>query len=379
MELYALDENFIRDQPVDTYISAIWTERYKEAGDFKLVADATPAMISLLSEGSFLSLEGSKEVMLIENQLVEKGLLTVSGPTLLDFLKNRVIRTSVSVEDRSWNLSQEGIFTPGEAIAYIAQEHSIAGEYLGDAPGNYRVGGALNKIPFLTLGDVDHSGDPIDIAVPFGPLYDALKTLAETYLIGMSLYLDSATEAGYSLKFTTYKGLDRTSDQTDRPVVRFSPLMDSLTNIKELRSIANYKTVVYVFVPDTTGGINAATGVAFADGHSNTDTGFNRRTMMVFLDDINQSLIDQDFGVSDELVETLANRGKDILANNNYIKLVDGEVVSQEFQFGTHYGLGDIVELQGISGQLQKAQITEYIRSQDEMGARAYPTVSVLD
>jgi hypothetical protein len=76
----------------------------------------------------------------------------------------------------------------------------------------------------------------------------------------------------------------------------------------------------------------------------------------------------------------LNQKAKDLLANNNYTKVVDGEVVPQsEFKYGTHYTLGDVIELDSGDGLVSKARITEFIRSQDNTGDKAYPTVSVID
>jgi hypothetical protein len=75
----------------------------------------------------------------------------------------------------------------------------------------------------------------------------------------------------------------------------------------------------------------------------------------------------------------MVQRARNELANNNYTRMVDGEVVPQsQYEFGVDYFLGDIVELQGHKGYNQQAQITEYIRTQDESGEKAYPTVTVI-
>jgi hypothetical protein len=76
----------------------------------------------------------------------------------------------------------------------------------------------------------------------------------------------------------------------------------------------------------------------------------------------------------------MTQAGTDALANNNYTKLVDGEVVPQpQYKYGVNYKLGDLIELVGSDGGVQKAQVTEYIRSKDATGEKAYPTVSVVD
>ena len=76
----------------------------------------------------------------------------------------------------------------------------------------------------------------------------------------------------------------------------------------------------------------------------------------------------------------LDSKARDALANNNFVKVIDGEIIPQnEYVFGTDYGLGDLIELEDPHGTIQKARITEYIRSSDSNGFRSYPTVSVED
>jgi hypothetical protein len=70
---------------------------------------------------------------------------------------------------------------------------------------------------------------------------------------------------------------------------------------------------------------------------------------------------------------------KDALANHNYIRAIDGQSSpTSDYKFGVHYGLGDIIELEGLTGLISKARVTEYIRSQDKTGEKEYPTISVL-
>src|SRR5207253_4237390 len=64
----------------------------------------------------------------------------------------------------------------------------------------------------------------------------------------ISLYLDSADgDAGYSLKFKTYRGVSHASDQTDHPLIRLAPDFETISGLKEIHSLADWKNVAYVF------------------------------------------------------------------------------------------------------------------------------------
>jgi hypothetical protein len=150
--------------------------------------------------------------------------------------------------------------------------------------------------------------------------------------------------------------------------------MDSFTNIKELRSIAALKTLVYAFAPQNPDGLASTPGVSSLSGPQYT--GFDLRALLVFADDITTDMVG---GSQQNLINILNSRAYDALTSNRFSKAVDGEIVpNNQFQYGVHYNLGDIIEVQGNSGAVQTSRITEYIRAQDESGERGYPTVAML-
>lgn len=373
MDLYTLTNTFHRDEYIDEFSSIIWTERYGKAGDVNLIVEPTPKNIATLKEGKFLQLAGSKEVMLLETALIEDGVLKVLGNTLDMFLNNRLFNLSeIWSEDHAFLGDPAGV---GYIMSQLVELTCMPGSII-TSDDSLRFGGPQQVITNLVMGPQDDTDAAVDlqISIPTGPVYDSLVQIAERYSLGFSLFLAGVIGAGYSLEFTTYRGADRTSSQTTNPVVRFSPNLDSLGNLKELRSIAGYKNVAYAFGPGMSGSTTLLPGVAYAYPAAEFATDFERRPMKVWVDDLQEDSPDA------TVRARLDQAAKDALANNNYTKVVDGEVIPQsEFTFGTHYFLGDIVELEGADEVLTKARITEYIRTKDNTGERAYPTVSVID
>lgn len=380
MELYVLGQSFLRETPIEDYSSVIWTERYNTPGEFQLTLPASYAAVNALAEGSFIAEAGTKEVMMVDTQSIENGLLTVKGSTLLDFLQHRIIRTTKAHADKIWTLYE---LTPGQSMGEIVQQMCIGGSYLDD---NLGVPNGLNeKIQNLAIGDTDSTGDPTGLPIDFGPVLDALQKIADTYSLGHRLFLDSATPSGYQLLYESYAGLDRTTgNYAGNEIVSFSPIMDTLAGLKELRSIKGFKTVAYAYAPaedvlDLTGFF----GQAFAPGVPGGNSGFNRRTLMVYDDNLKSSDLAGVGGGSAsilDMISVLDEVAKNALANNNFTKVVDGEIVPQAgILYGYHYKLGDIVELQSATGEIQKARITEYIRTQDATGIKSYPTVTVIE
>jgi hypothetical protein len=374
VDIYTLNRNFLRQDAIDTFVSAIWTERYYGDSEVELVVPVTTENIKKLPEGIFLSLAGSSEVMIVETANIEDGNLKLSGIALLPWMNNRFVRSSPKHDERSWSVTGG---TPGSTLwAIIYNMCHKDSPYLTGAIATGVPNPQSLAIPGLTLDDYDKAGPVINVSVPFGPVYDAMREIATTFEVGMQIRLLSASDTGFSLGFRSYRGLDRTSSQTQRPPVRFSPQMDSLTNIKELRSIAALKTAAYAFAPSapatmlsTPPGVSALSGPQYV--------GFDLRALQVFADDITTDAV---AGSTATLLALLNSRAQDGLNNNHYVKAVDGEIVpTSQFQYGIHYNLGDIIEVQGNSEVVQTSRVTEYIRAQDEAGEKSYPTVAMLD
>jgi hypothetical protein len=377
MEPYTLSRGFLKQDVIDAFESIIWTERYYGDSEVVLVVPATREMIQKLPVGTFLSIDKSDRVMILESMSIEDNKLKLSGISLLSWLDNRFIRTTDKHEDKYWYISGG---TAGWTLWAIISNMCVQGSPYLDGTINTGISNPQRLVvPGLGLRDYDKSGPNISVGVPFGPVYAAMREIATTYEIGMQLTLDSVTDTSYFLGFRSYKGLDRTSSQTENPVVRFSPQMDSFTDIKELQSVAALKTLVYAFasslrpeqgapVLTTVPGVSSLSGPQY--------TGFDLRAQLVFADDITTDMVGGDPA---SVVNILNSRAYDALTTNHFVKSVDGEIVPEsQFQYGIHYNLGDIIEVEGNTGVVQTARITEYIRSQDSAGEKAYPTVSMI-
>lgn len=372
MEVFTLNRNFQKEFIVDGFSSVIWTERYYGDSEVELNTSLTSRAISRLPVGTFLGCSDSDEVMILETANMESGTFKQKGISLLSWLDNRFVRASAAHEDRYLYLTGPVGQLLWDLVYYFTNPDS---PYLN---GTIDIGisnpGKL-AIPGIGLGDYDESGGDIIVGIPYGPLYKALKDLATTYEIGMKLTLDEVTDDSYFLGFRSYFGLDHTSDQSVNPVVRFSPDMESFTDIKELQSISGFKTLAYTFAPGNPGGLATVPGVSQLSGDQYT--GFDLRALMEFEEDITTDQVGSDAGV---LLDILNSRAQNALTNNRFAKVVDGEIVPEsQLKYGIHYNLGDIIEVQGNSGTVNAARVTEYIRSQDATGEKAYPTVTVID
>src|SRR5678815_313953 len=102
MEPYTLGRDYLKKDVIDGFNSIIWTERYFGDSKVELVVPITASMIDKLPVGTFLGLEESNELMILETANIEDGKLKLSGISVLPWLNNRFVRTSASHDDRYW-------------------------------------------------------------------------------------------------------------------------------------------------------------------------------------------------------------------------------------------------------------------------------------
>ena len=370
MELTTLNRKFLPVDIIDSYNSLIWTERYYGDSEVQLVVPATPANLQKLILGTFVSIDESKEIMMLETLEVKDNEAIFTGISLLKWLNNRFLRFTAAHEDRYYNAYG---LPAGYLLWYIidsmvASPDPAYAAYPAGIPNAYRF-----KIYNIKPKLIDSSGPNVEVAVPYGPLYDVLNGIATTYSIGMTLTLDEATDDDYTLGFSSYAGINRTSSQSANPIIRFSPEMQTFTDIKEFQSISDYKTEVYTFVPSNPNSLATFPGY----GWWNLYSGFDLRAEMSFEEDITTDMVGSDAYV---LLNLLIQRALTGLLTHKFVKMIDGQIVAtNQVKYGIDYNLGDIIEVQGYSGIIQSARVIEYIRSKDAVGEKAYPTLEMID
>lgn len=372
MEPYTMDRNFQKKDIIEEFSSIIWTERYYGDSSVELIVPAKVDLIQKLPKGIFLGLDKSDEVMILETKDIEDNKLKLTGISILPWLNNRFVRASSNHEETVWKIPDA---PAGYQLWQILYNMCVVGSpYLDGSEDTGIPNPERLAIPNLGLESYDISGLDIKAHIPYGPVYNAMREIATSAEIGMTITLRRIGDS-YLLGFRSYKGLDRTSGQSINDPVQFSPQMDSLTNIKELESLSLFKTLVFAFayrLDEVDRPLATTPGEAKLPEYS----GFDLRAEMIFVDNIDHDTIGGNAGV---IASALKNRADLELLNNKIIQVVDGEIVpTSQFRYGIHYNLGDLIEMQGSSGIIQKCRVTEYIRAQDEAGERAYPTVEKI-
>ena len=358
MELYTLDPLLRRENVIDRFESLIWTERFQEFGDFQLDIVSTNATRSLFRADTWLAMNESHRVMRVESiedadDSDNRRMLTVKGRSIESILLDRVAKESVS------DLTTAPKWTITGPPATVARKifHDIC--VLGILDPN-------DVIPFIIEGSflspstIVEPIDPITVDLDPTTVYDAIKNIGDVWNLGFRILRNyDASE----LYFDVYTGSNRTTAQNVLPPVIFTPELDNLQNTKELTSIDKAKNVAYVFSP---AGFQKVYGL---DVDPEVE-GFERRVLVVNANDITAE--------NPDVASALLQRGNEELAKYRTYQAFDGEISQfSQFKYGTHYNLGDVVEMRNKSGVTNNMRVTEQIFVSDREGERAYPTLSL--
>lgn len=360
MELYTLDASLRRTEVIDVFESLIWTEKYREMGDFELHIESTPETRKLLTAGTKLAVNTSYRMMEVETITDEsdedgKKFLKVVGPECVRVLEDRLAKASTAnlTTDAAWTLTG----TPGAIARKVFTDICVTGTL-----------SPWDKIPFiqpgivLPVGTLPEPADSINYVVEPDTVYNQIKKICETYDLGFRLirYFDTS-----KLYFEIYTGDDRTTSQTTRAPVVFAPELDNLQKTTELTTYAGVKNVAYVY--NEQGYVEVV-----AQGTDPEVSGFDRKVLYVKADILEGTPTTQ------QITDYLTQKGVEELAQAQPMSAFDGEInQNSTYKYGTDYNLGDLVELRNSDGATNRMRVTEQIFVSDEQGDRQYPTLAM--
>jgi hypothetical protein len=359
MEVYILDDFQRRTAVIDLYESFIWTDRYAEKGDFELVVPSSTQHRRLLVPGTQITQTDSDRIMTIQTADIKsdaegRTLLTATGNSLESLMEDRVATDGVSwmTQGGKWILTgtpgdvcrqifdlicRQGILHPGDIIPFIQN-------------------GA-----FYPVGSIGETSQQFSFEIPLDSVYKVIKDICDMYDLGFRLVrlLDKS-----QLFFEIYTGDDRTTNQSVRTPVIFSPAMDNLQNISEMISTAGTKNIAYVFG-------KTKSLIVYGNEATQDTAGFDRKVIKVDAMDIDET--------DPVLIDALMlQKGQEALAAHRPLAALDGELSQySKYKYMRDYRLGDLVEMRNSDGATNHMRVTEQIFVSDASGSRSYPTLSV--
>jgi len=355
MELLRLDNNTLEPRWIlENYKSLIWTERYFELGEFKLVYEKPmfyqmppgegPAAYQPPSIGEYLACTESPAIMKIESvdaTQQENGTFqwTLSGRSVEAILEQRTTMLASNPQKEYWTRTGSA---GGNASVLI---NSIVSQGLG-------YGGAADNITELDT-PVQSGGPNVTSKVKQGSLYTRVREILTPYGLGFFIRRNATTK---KLQLEIYNGLDRTSTQSSRPVVAFNVEAGDFAESTYLRSIKEDKATAYV------------RGRTMSRIIGSPDSGLTRKVVYVDASDVQPDDGDE--------FTILGERGQAAIDAAIEVQMFDGKLQpNNQFVYERDYKLGDIVQIDSyVHGYHAKARVIERILSADVNGVRTYPT-----
>lgn len=343
------------DVLIEGYSSCIWTERYLEAGDFKLTTSAVRQTRDLLPVDSYISLLDTREVMIVENHEITEGTeggeqLTVSGRSLEVIMQGRSVA-------KNWN------GTPNPYV--VANLSSAAAAALLML--NSFVSGSLSEHDILyqhrpRVAQLRKTYPNASTSTEAVELYQFVMDLIQTDKLGIRSIRPEKDGNG-TIYLEIHDGAERNVEVSSDPVI-FSVSTGDVRNPKYLQSLKDYKNVAYVFSP-------LGTRMVYAPGTPSNVAGLKRRVLTVNATDLTSQ------GDAPSIASLLEQRGLMELQKYNRKMYFDGEISpNSSYVYGKDYKLGDLVSLDGAYGVKETMMVTEHIRTCDKEGDRGYPTLT---
>ncbi|MBO7340996.1 MAG: siphovirus ReqiPepy6 Gp37-like family protein [Lachnospiraceae bacterium] len=349
MEFYVVNPALEIIGIVDTYKSAIWTERYYSSGDFELYVPASAEMLNLLQKQNFVvRVDDLTKAMIIESIKLTTDAdsgdyLTVTGRSISSILSRRIVWTQTTyvgnLEQAVRRMVTDNLISPED------NERGISGITLGAEAG------LTDEIQIQFLGDVVET---------------AIQGLCKAHGIGYALRMDLANR---QMSFELYKGVDRSYNQNVTPFVVFSDDFENLLSSEYSNNDARFANVAQV--------AGEGEGVARKKVVVGSATGLAR--FEVFVDAKGQST---NGGELDETTyaSLLRQKGTEKLATLYSTENVDGKVAPNHiYKLGVDYFIGDLVQVINEYGISMTPRVTEVIECQNEQGYTCIPTFAQDD
>lgn len=350
--------------------SKTWIERYRDPGEFKLIAPARTNIRNTLPIGSFISHVNTKEIMIVENHEIsgKKGddiEITVTGSSFETILHQRIVgsnRKLTSVQPyQDYVLDKD--LTWRQLVNLIRFYIDI--NFLVDPN---------DELPYVSVDQVvdaaipsDYLGEVIERVLERGSVYEHVLNLLSIDNLGIKTIRPPDEANGPNTTLQIHRGIDRSKE------IIFSYALGQFENLDYLFSNKPLKNAALV---STTW----CEMMVYADESAKRD----RRVMNVEATDIDQDHDSMPEGFALDLVSiAMDQRGRKALKAQSEVALRRADLVqdSTVYKYRTDYDLGDVVGISGayLTGQTDSTtlRVIEHIESEDENGSVAYPTLAI--
>ena len=350
--------DLIQGQAINGATSIMWTERYREPGEFEIVAPLSSGLLQFLPLGTMISHVNTMEVMIVENQNIKDDddvdpIVSITGRSLELILEDRIVGSNLAqtnsllipytiaamvVAQQVVHLILEHIDHPTDSDDKLEHFNAWSGVTVGTSEPRTLGRISVHKA-VLDLLSVDNLGIRVVRRQP----YDLNGTDADTH-------------------FIVHNGIDRSAS------VIFSRKAGDLEGAEYLWSNRKYFNTAFVV------GRYVNTKV-----HTPGYSGYTRSMMVVQADDIDGHLdVVPSGAILDSVVAQMQTRGRAALSGQSRINLVRADISEvSKYHYRRDYNIGDIVTVDGNFGEIAPMRVIEYVEIQDENEEKGHPTLEV--
>ncbi len=315
MEIRIYDKVLDLKGIIENQTSLIWLRKYFEPGEFELHAPITDFNMNMLTIGNLVTMYGQNEAGVIEDvnyeESREKNEITAKGRFLSAYMGRRLIRGTVNINDTIEN----------------AMRTLITG---------------ATPIPLLELGELNSFPETVTGQVTNKNLLSFMVKLAKAGNIGYRFRPDFNRK---KIIFETYKGVDRSIEQTENNRVTFSENYDNINKATYKANDQSYANVAYVV------GENAKGEEVTVEVGDTESEGLERSEIFVDASGVSATDISDD-----EFMAALRQEGQNTLNANRFSETFECDTNAQgNFVYRKNYDLGDIVTVKKASWKMQKS------------------------
>ncbi len=354
-ELRVYSETFEELKVLDTFESLLWNERYEEYNDFELYTYADKKFVDLLTEGRYIGLRDTNELMIIERTELQTSTsegdkYLVTGRGMESLMDRRIIWSMLTYSGNVYDL-----------IVKLMNENFINPSDPKRKMGNFTLDVKPTRLKNIKIERQFHGEY----------LGEVIKEICAEYHIGVKVIYERVGK----MTFTFYEGVDRGSvaAETSGPLKRvlFSQFFDNLLDSTFSKSSIDYRNSILII------GEGEGAEAKTTSYHSEDRSGMHRREMS-YSASASSSTEDGDIPEAEYIALILAE-GKKELALAKKENVFEGSVQNYgKFVLNRDYHMGDIVAMGNDYQTDTRVRVIEVIRSLASNDNTIYPTFRSL-
>lgn len=369
LDIFVLDENFQKGTILNGIENIVWTERYRESSDFKIVSSEISKFLTEIPLGSYLSHNKTQEIMVVEDREIVKNL---DGNNTITFTGRSIeavaLGSRITLPNKNPSRTSRVLDAPNEYIlspnSSWHQAVSIIVDQFIDTK-NFWADNAETKISCYTTIDGIEPQRAARVIKPAN-LYDEVLELLKISDCGI---MSKRPENSYStLDFVIHRGIDRSS------TIIFSTLLENLTEVSYFSSTRNEKNAAFARSKF------AGKWYVVNDTNAYPPTG-NPKGLDIKWSYVDASSVDNDETISPQDYDLMVEiKAREAVSINKKIVITQAKVSeNSKFVYNKDYFIGDIVQIYGDYGIKQNMRVVEFSWSIDGTKTSSYPSLSPVE